>query len=350
MSKTRFRGVDISLSNPKGQKIELTASEDGSILMFNNAILCHAEVNDNGDEILVEEIPNLVSTLAGKPIDLDHELTDIHGVFTEVREVVDNGLPAVAVDGIIWADRFGDSARDVKSGKMLLSVEADADNVSCSICSKVFLAPLEYCEHVITRKLNGTSRIFHNLKGAGGALTYRPADKQAKFDTGSIRMVASHQEADLMEVQRMDELKKKLKELEAQLLAASEDGEAKDTKIEKLTAEVEKLKSKIEESEKAGETLTASKGDLETKVTDLTEKLESEQGRTVKLLEQVRRDMLKASLDDDEWKEQRDVIMDMTDEQFAVMAKVAAKPVPKKEVNIGLKGKEETDDPPKWDV
>ena len=163
-------------------------------------------------------------------------------------------------------------------------------------------------------------------------------------------MVASHQEADLMEVQRMEELKKRLKELEAQLLSASEDGKAKDTEIEKLKAEVEQLKSKIKESEAAGETLTASKGDLETKVTDLAEKLKLEQGRTAKLLEQVRRDMLKASLDDDEWKEQREVIMAMTDEQFEVMAKVAAKPMPKKEVSIGLKGEKETDDSPQWEV
>jgi hypothetical protein len=349
MSKARFHGVSINLCDVKGKKIELSASEDGSVLMFSNAILCHAEVNKNHDQILAEEIPNLVSTLAGKPIDLDHELANIHGVFTESREVVDNEMAAVAVDGIIWADRFGNSARDIQNGKMMLSVEGDADNVSCSVCAKVFLKPAEYCEHIINRRLAGSSRIFHNLRGIGGALTYRPADQQARFDTGSIRMVASHQEADLMEVQRMEELKKRLKELEVQLQSAEDDGKAKDAEIAKLKAKVEGLEGKIAESEKAGETLTASKDGLETQVTDLTEKLKSEEARTAELVERVRREALKASLDDDEWKAQRETIMAMTDEQFAVMTKVAAKSAPA-EANIGLAGGQTHGEDSQWEI
>jgi len=349
MSKTRFHGINIDLCDVQGKKIKLTASEDGSILMFGNAILCHAEVNGNGDQILTEEIPNLVSTLSGKPIDLDHAPLDIHGVFTEVREVVNNGLAAVSVDGLIWADRFETSARDIREGRMMLSVEADADSVSCSICSEKFFGSTEYCEHLINRRATGAVRIFHNLKGAGGALTYRPADMKAKFDTASIRMVASHQEADLMEVQRMEELKKKLKELEAQLLSAGEDGKAKDAEIAKLKADVEQLESQIKESKVTGETLTASKDGLETQVTDLTAKLKSEQDRVALLLEQARRNALKASLDDDEWKAQRETIMAMTDEQFEVMTKIAAKSKPA-ELNIGLSGGQLPGDDPRWEV
>lgn len=169
----------------KPGSIEIIASEeDGSMLLFKDAILASAEVNRNGDCLNEEGIRQLASTIAGKPIDIEHDPRHNCGVFTAGREEGGD----LVVSGVIWAERYPKHAQKVLAGKMSLSVYAAARAASCLQCGKDFSSPEEYCECL---KSGSGARLLKGLKAKGGALTENPASLSAGFDTEKIFVVSS---------------------------------------------------------------------------------------------------------------------------------------------------------------
>jgi hypothetical protein len=171
-------------------EFDLQAGEEGDILVFRNAILARAEVNANRDEITDTGIQELAATIAGRPIDDEHNIETLVGSFTAGR-VVDG--KALQVDGFIWADRWPEVAELVRAGKKGLSIEATAKQAKCSVCGETFEGSHDYCEHIFSKR----SKVKHNavrtlsgLKAKGGATTLVPAATDAKFT--DIYMVASH--------------------------------------------------------------------------------------------------------------------------------------------------------------
>ncbi len=181
-------------------EISLEASDDGTLLIFKNAILCRAEQNRNRDEVLPEGITELAASIAGRPIDVEHDPSKNSGVFTAGRPVLEN--TALSVDGIIWVDRYPREVEEVKSGQSGLSVEATAKKAICSVCHGEFDGADDYCEHLLARRKTGATRTLKGLKAKGGAITRNPAGTDTKFNPASIYLVASHQED--LEMDRTD--------------------------------------------------------------------------------------------------------------------------------------------------
>lgn len=333
--------ISITATDAIGQQIELVGSEDGDILLFSGAIMCHVGVNSNGDGIPNEaEIDNLANTIVGRAIDIEHKEHIIHGVFTSGRRVVGkSNAPALEVGGLIWADRFPDSASDVKSGVYKLSIEAEADMAECSLCGKQFYKAGEYCDHLFNRSRSGAVRYLHGLKAKGGALTRNPADSGADFSGARLRMVASHDDGAVNGGSNSTE------DLSM--------GEAE--KIAELEASVKELEQKKSELEAAVDGLNQKLASMDGDAKSLTDELnatkaslEESQGRCTKLLEDSRRGRMAATIDDSAWSEKREVIMQMSDEAFELMASVAkgAATEPRRELGIGVEGSDDGHDEP----
>lgn len=187
---TNVKESTIAFSNPRVQ-FDLEAYEkDPRFLVFKNAILARAEVNANNDEIYPDGIQELASTIAGCPINDEHTDTFI-GTFTAGRATPEHAL---AVDGFIWAVRYPDIAEDVKLGRKGLSVEANADVITCSKCGQAYdKATGKVCHHIVSKRakrLYGATRQLKGLTSMGGATTTCPAGTDAKF-SNEIYMVAS---------------------------------------------------------------------------------------------------------------------------------------------------------------
>jgi len=173
-------------------EFDLQAGEEGDILVFRNAILARAEMNANRDVITPEGIQELAASIAGRPIDNEHDIEILVGSFTAGRVIDDNALQ---VDGFIWADRWPEVAADVRAKKKGLSIEATAKRAVCSICGGEFQGSHDYCEHIISKRAkvkHNATRTLHGLKAKGGATTLVPAATGATFN--EIYMVASHSE------------------------------------------------------------------------------------------------------------------------------------------------------------
>ena len=170
---------------------DIVAQAEGDILVFKNAILARAETNKNGDTINVTGIAELAASLAGRPIDYEHQPYELRGVFTAGR-VYDE--MALSTDGFIWADRYPEDAEAVRNGEYGLSIEATAQNATCSVCGGVYGNASEYCDCLRGRKKSGANRILSGLKAKGGAITRNPAATESKFSQSELYFVASHQE------------------------------------------------------------------------------------------------------------------------------------------------------------
>lgn len=177
----------------------LQATEQGDVLRFTGAILARQETNRNNDEITEAGIDELAATIGGRPIDVEHRTSDNCGVFTAGRTVNVDSRKALSVDGLVWADRYPDTAAGMQAGAHHLSIEAVADKALCSTCGQSFLTAKEYCEHLTHRRQNGTRRTLHGLRAKGGAVTRTPAGTNTKFNPRSIYFVASHEEANELE-------------------------------------------------------------------------------------------------------------------------------------------------------
>lgn len=297
--------------------ISVHASNKGDILVFDNAILCHEGGNANNDWIPTDEVQNLASTISGRPIDREHDQDEILGVFTAGRVIDDGGKKALSVDGLIWADRFPHDAENVSDGHAQLSVEALAQTASCTICNQVFAKASEYCDHIKDRKRIGAYRKLHGLKSKGGAVTLNPADSDAGFGYAEIRMVASHQEDNVVSSSSHKE--------------TDMDQEALEKSLAEMKSELESVQGEKDTLQEQLDKLTATKDELEKRVGELENELKSANERSDELLATVRREKLKATLDDQEWEKQRETIMQMSDDQFALMASLAVKNVPARE-------------------
>ena len=210
--KERMQASTITLELVTEPTTFMVASEEsGEVLRFRNAILVVAETNSNQDTILEEELQNLAATLPGRPIDDDHKSQRCVGVFTEaavhfVEKIQQWGLK---VGGLIWADRFPEAADGVKTGRLKLSIEADAQSAECSVCNGTFSRALEYCEHLLDKARHGANRILHGLRAVGGGLTPRPAGTGTDFDPDLVYFVAHHNldgDDDMEIITIMDEL------------------------------------------------------------------------------------------------------------------------------------------------
>lgn len=173
-------------------QLELMASEDGEVLAFKNAILARAEVNLNLDEIDQEGIRQLARTITGRPVDVEHNISENCGVFTSASPIED-GM-ALSVDGFIWADRYPNEAKGIQVGTHGLSVEAMAEEAICSVCNQTFYSAESYCVHLTSRSAFGATRRLRKLRGKGGAVTTRPAGTNTEFKPEQIYFVASHNE------------------------------------------------------------------------------------------------------------------------------------------------------------
>ncbi len=171
--------------------ITLQATEDGELLRFRNAILCRAEANLNDDELTPQNIAELAASLAGRAIDIDHNRQANAGIITEARVEGE----AVAIDGILWKDRYPVQIAGVQAGSHHLSVEASAVAAICSVCERRFEGAADYCQHLKARKLYAARRRFEGLSGEGAGITATPAGTRTQFDRNQIFVVASHQEA-----------------------------------------------------------------------------------------------------------------------------------------------------------
>lgn len=175
------------------------------LLHFKDFILARPETNKNRDSVDVRGIEELAKTIAGMPIDYNHDGRKNFGFFTAGRIGPDNEL---RVDGAIWLDRCQDNnvdPNDVIRGSFGMSIEADATSAECSICHGVFANSTDYCEHlrvqgndngVRSRLRHGSIRIMRGLRALGGAFTMNPAGSNTGLDsTSGIAFAASHQEA-----------------------------------------------------------------------------------------------------------------------------------------------------------
>lgn len=177
--------------------IELVAGASGSLLIFEGAILARAEVNKNRDEILPEGIDQLAASIGGKAIDIEHDMAANCGIFTGGVAVDDPALGRVlSTSGIIWADRYPEQAAGIQAGTHGLSVEADGQLATCSVCGGQFDNSDVYCKHLRNRRESGAKRTVTDLVASGGAVTRRPAGNGTDFSQAQLRFVARHLEAD----------------------------------------------------------------------------------------------------------------------------------------------------------
>lgn len=191
--------------------LEVTASDDGSVLYFENAVLCRAERNANMDIIDEAGVQEIAAALALQPINVEHKTGMICGSFTGGAA---DGL-AVKAKGILWPSHYPREVNEVRAGNMFLSVEASAKTATCTHCGEQFQHSSEYCEHLSApmseRREKGYGRHLSGLSAKGGAITRRPAGTMAQFDRQAMYMVASLQadDDDLELVATLDEILRK---------------------------------------------------------------------------------------------------------------------------------------------
>ena len=224
-------------------------------LYFHNAILAREETNRNKDCLLAEEIENLAKSIGGMPIDDEHELESVCGVFTEARAVKGaTGLLACSVDGLVWPQRFPEIARGLVAGERQLSMEVWIAAATCGMCSETFNHKDDYCAHLEHRE---AQRTLHGVQGFGGALTVKPAGTETTFDHNSMMVVASHHLEDedpplSVEGAKKMKLEERIAQLEADLATATTKVAALETELATATA-----------------SLTTANADLQTASTEL---------------------------------------------------------------------------------
>jgi len=161
------------------------------LIRFTNATLARVETNANNDVIEDDELDNLVSSLPGMPIDIEHDKTKNIGAITAARR---EGVE-IKIDGFMWPHRVAEyqsDPEDILTGKYKLSIEADALAASCSVCGQTFKGEKDYCSHLRpeNKLRSGAKRFFKKLRGMGAAITRKPAGTGAGFEMNSVYLVA----------------------------------------------------------------------------------------------------------------------------------------------------------------
>ena len=103
-----FESLDTFVAN---RIIAAVGGKPSSVLRFRNAIIAREEVNKNRDEITLEGLHELAASLALQPIDLYHHEKELCGMFLSGEVVKDHLGNALSASGLIYADRFPDTAR-----------------------------------------------------------------------------------------------------------------------------------------------------------------------------------------------------------------------------------------------
>lgn len=172
--------------------------ENPRFLRFHDAVLARAETNSNRDALDEEGIQELAATIAGTPVDLEHDPKKNVGFYTAGK--AEDG--ALRVDGVLWLDRcdaLGVNPAEIENGTYKLSIEAEANTASCSICNTTHTSIASYCKHLRNKLLYKATRFLKGLKAVGGALTKTPAGSSTGFS--GLYFVASHQLEDELEVE-----------------------------------------------------------------------------------------------------------------------------------------------------
>ncbi len=234
----------------------------GELLIFKDAVLCRAEVNQNRDGFDRDGLHEIAASLPLMPIDDEHIERLVIGMFTAAR-VSDDALLS---DGIIYAKRFPEIAKDVVEGRKKLSVEVQIGTAVCSVCSKEFTSSKEYCDHLRRPKKYGAARMVKDLKAIGGGVTYNPAGTNTVFDRS--RMVFASEQTDGLvaaklsaalaedvvqeddDMEELELLKAQVQELTVSLTAASTSLTEKDALIADKDGEIARLKASAEAAEK----------------------------------------------------------------------------------------------------
>lgn len=300
-------------------EITIQATEDGELLRFKNAVLARVEANRNNDELSIENVTELASTLAGRAIDIDHNRKANVGVITSAHAI--EGGTAVAIDGILWRDRYPDEVDGVQSGTHHLSVEAKAKTAICSKCELKFEGSTDYCDHLKNRKRSGATRRFEGMVGDGAGITSKPAGTRTHFDRSQIFVVASHKEIDDMKCPRCgkdggegDTCAACGKDMRATVIA--KELTDKEQELATALAELEALKPQLEtaQGEKTAvqEQLTAA----EQKVKDAEESLKAAEDKIAAQKAKEREGILKPLLTEAAFKEKLVKFQAMDDDTF----------------------------------
>lgn len=175
----------------------LAQVEFGELMKFKNALVCCSGENKNGDWINEDGIEELVATLNFMAIDDEHNQQLVTGFFVNPRSS-ENSTKAYT-DGILFARRFPDVAKQVQSGEKRLSIEAVAQRAVCSVCGGEFSSVKEYCEHLMDKETYGAVRKLYGLQAKGGATVFHPA-WDTSFDANGFVMIASQVEFEPREV------------------------------------------------------------------------------------------------------------------------------------------------------
>lgn len=132
-----------------------------------------------------------------------------------------------------------------------------------------------------------------------------------------------------------EEMKKRLEELQSELLKKQKDGEAMEKRLTELTASVD--------------TSGAENERLQGEVERLSKELEESKKCVEQLVESSRRAALTSIMDDEEWQKQRGTVMAMTDDQFALLSSIGSTPSKKEKQEkpkpvMDMEGHDSTDD------
>ena len=341
----------------------LQAAAQGSLLMFEGAILARAEVNKNLDEISADGIRELAATLPMRALDIEHDLRVNCGAFTAAEPVEDPDLGWVlSTSGFMWADRFPQEAAQIQSGQLSLSIEAEAEQATCSICNQTFSGARDYCNHLANQFQSGAVRRMSKLKAVGGGVVRRPAGNGTRFAPTGLRFLASHATTRPLEIIAMKncpycsaamtpddeknmkcsacahdlspaalaaslvEAADKLKTLEgthANLATAADQGKSR---IAELEAELANAQTALEAAKGVQGELDETKIKLtaaEQAVAAAQTALDEAKAQALELRATVRRSTLGKRITDAEWEAQKAVLMGMSDAAFEVAAKLA---------------------------
>lgn len=271
------------------------SGEEGDLLVFRNAVLARAEVNRNGDEITPQGIAELAASIAGKPIDVEHDRQKVCGFYTKGVPTEDRAL---AVDGVIFASRFREVADGVVAGTHLQSIEASARTATCSICNQTFSAATGYCEHLINRRKSGAQRKVEGLKADGGGIVRSPAATNPVFDRSALYFIASHYEIDplvtdeshthteevVSTMETKEDEKKEPPEEEKKETPEEEKKEQGDCMKAQYEAQLADLQSKLDQAVAAQTEAIAAQTAAETKATQMQAERDALTARLTKMI------------------------------------------------------------------
>lgn len=255
------------------------AENRAELLKAHDVVLARAERNANGDGITSDNINELASTLALKPLDLDHKQDKVIGMFFNPR-AKDNSLVA---DMLLYASRFPDACNEIQAGTRKPSIEAVSHQVKCSICDRWLDKPTDYCEHLMpllmgSRLADNVTRYHRNMRATGGGAVLIPAGTDTTF--GSQFVTVAHvvgepvQEEKASENQEGQMSEVNVEQIQAELEETKNALSAKQARVEELEAEVELHKASAAKAlGKARETVLAAAGMPEGRIEMLADRL-----------------------------------------------------------------------------